>query len=89
MAARLTDFFAEARPPVPPRSFPELTEREREVLGLVAAGRKNAEIARELYLSPKTVRNHVFNVLTTLQLADRAQVVVRANEAGFGREESR
>jgi DNA-binding NarL/FixJ family response regulator len=64
--------------------FPELTEREREVLDLVARGLTNPAIAKRLYLSEKTVRNHVSNVFTKLQVADRAQAVARARDAGLG-----
>jgi len=60
-----------------------LTEREAEVLRLVAAGLSNAEIARELYLGVETVRTHVGNVLAKLQVRDRTQAVVRAYESGF------
>ena len=67
-------------------AFPELSEREREVLTLLAEGRSNPDIAGRLYLSPKTVRNHVSNIFTKLQVADRAQAIVRAREAGLGRE---
>jgi DNA-binding NarL/FixJ family response regulator len=63
--------------------FPELTEREREILALLAHGRSNAEIADELYISLKTVRNHVSNILNKLQVADRAQAVIRARDAGL------
>lgn len=84
VAVRLMDFFASIRPSAPPQAFPELSEREREILGLIAQGRKNAEIAQELYLSPKTVRNHVSNILHKLQVADRAQAIIRAREAGLG-----
>ena len=69
----------------PESAFPQLTAREREVLDLVAAGRSNAQIAAALYLSPKTVRNNVSNVLTKLQVADRAEAIVRARDAGLGR----
>ena len=69
--------------------FPDLTDREREVLELVAHGFDNATIARRLALSPKTVRNHLSNELTQLQVADRAQAIVRAREAGFGGESPR
>lgn len=67
-----------------PEPFPELTDREREVLDLVASGLDNLSIARRLSLSSKTVRNHLSNILTKLQVADRAQAIVRAREAGLG-----
>ncbi|KIL40694.1 LuxR family transcriptional regulator [Gordoniibacillus kamchatkensis] len=66
--------------------FPKLTEREREVLGWIARGSGNAEIARKLGLTLKTVRNHVSNILNKLQVADRAQAILLAREAGLGRE---
>jgi len=84
IAQRLIGFFAAARPTVPPRIFPELTEREGEVLALLAQGRSNVEIAEQLSLSLKTVRNHVSNIFSKLQVADRAQAVIRAREAGLG-----
>jgi DNA-binding NarL/FixJ family response regulator len=65
-------------------SFPELTAREREVLELIAAGRSNSEIAQVLSLSGKTVRNHVSIIFGKLRVADRAQAIVRAREAGLG-----
>ncbi len=64
--------------------FPGLTEREREILDLVARGLTNAEIARRLVVSDKTVRNHVSNVFTKLQVAGRAEAVARARDAGLG-----
>jgi DNA-binding NarL/FixJ family response regulator len=66
------------------RQFPELTEREVEVLELIARGLNNAEIARRLVVSDKTVRNHVSSVLSKLHVADRAQAIVRARESGLG-----
>jgi DNA-binding NarL/FixJ family response regulator len=84
LARRIAEFFT-AGPAGPETAFPQLTSREREVLELVAAGRSNAQIAAALYLSPKTVRNVVSNVLTKLQVTDRAQAIVRAREAGLGR----
>jgi DNA-binding NarL/FixJ family response regulator len=66
------------------RPFPVLTDRELEILGLIAAGRANTEIARHLVLSDKTIRNHVSNIFAKLQVADRAQAIVRAREAGLG-----
>ncbi|ADP84723.1 response regulator [Pseudofrankia inefficax] len=64
--------------------FPELTDREREILDLVARGLTNPAIARRLFLSDKTVRNHVSNVFAKLQVADRAEAVARARDAGLG-----
>lgn len=68
-------------------AFPQLTAREREILELVARGLDNTSISRRLALSPKTVRNHLSNVFTKLQVADRSQAIVRAREAGLGRTE--
>lgn len=65
-------------------AFPQLTEREREVLELMARGYDNRGIARELFLSDKTVRNHVSNVLARLGVADRAEAILRARRAGLG-----
>lgn len=65
-------------------AFPELTDREREVVDLVARGYDNATIARRLVLSSKTVRNYVYGVLAKLDVPDRAQLIVRAREAGLG-----
>jgi DNA-binding NarL/FixJ family response regulator len=82
LAARVLAYFTAA--PAAPAIFPQLTDREREVLELVAQGRSNADIAGRLQLSQKTVRNHVSNILTKLQVADRAQAIVRARDAGLG-----
>jgi DNA-binding NarL/FixJ family response regulator len=86
LALRVAEFFARPRESaaVP---FPELTEREREVLDLVSAGLSNGQIAGRLFLSQKTVRNHVHAVLSKLQAADRAEAIVRGRRnAGLGRE---
>jgi DNA-binding NarL/FixJ family response regulator len=64
--------------------FPQLTEREHEVLGLLAAGRDNAAVARRLGVSSKTVRNHVSNIITKLQVPDRSGAIIRARDAGLG-----
>jgi DNA-binding NarL/FixJ family response regulator len=64
--------------------FPELTEREREVLHLIAQGLTNAAIAARLVVSDKTVRNHVSNVFAKLHVTDRAAAVARARDAGLG-----
>lgn len=85
IADRMIGFFANIRPPAAPDVFPELSDREREILDLLAQGYKNAEIASRLYLSPKTVRNHVSSIFDKLQVADRAEAIVRAREAGMGR----
>lgn len=82
VARRLVGYF-EAGRSTPPPAFPDLTEREREILQLIAQGLTNAEIAERLYVSVKTVRNHVTNVFGKLQVADRAQAVIRAREAGL------
>jgi len=84
IASRLMDFFAEPRPAAPALAFPELTDREREVLELIAEGYSNTEIAARLVLGANTVRNYVSNIFGKLQVADRAQAIVRAREAGLG-----
>jgi DNA-binding NarL/FixJ family response regulator len=65
-------------------AFPELTVREREILDLVARGLDNTSVSRRLDLSPKTIRNHLSNVFTKLQVADRSQAIIRARDAGLG-----
>jgi len=84
IASRLLSMLAEASPAARPAAFPELTERERQTLELIAQGHKNAVIAERLHLSPKTVRNYVTNIFDKLQLADRSQAIVKAREAGLG-----
>lgn len=86
-AQRLLDLLGHAPPtaaPNPAEQFPQLTAREREVLELVARGRRNTEIAEALFLSERTVRNYVSNILTKLQVADRAQAIAAARDAGIG-----
>ena len=85
IATRLMQYFKElSTAPTPSGTpFPELTERELEVLRLIAQGLNNQEIAQKLVLSPKTVRNHITNIFSKLQVADRAQAIVRAREAGL------
>ena len=86
IATRLQAFFAvgHGRPAAAP--FPELTDREDEVLELIARGLANRAIAAELGISDKTVRNHVANIFNKLQVADRSQAIIRAREAGLGRD---
>jgi len=84
IASRVLEFFAAGPGPNALAPFPELTDREREVLDLVARGLTNAEIAKRLFLSAKTVRNHVSNVFGKLQVAGRAEAVAQARDAGLG-----
>ncbi len=84
IAQRLMQYFANMQPMLPQAAFPDLTEREREILGLIALGKSNAEIAEKLVLSPKTVSNHVSTIFSKLQVVDRAQAVLRARQAGWG-----
>lgn len=84
VATRLIEFFGGLRPDALPQPFPELSEREREILQLLAAGQSNHEIARQLGLSPKTVANYVSTIFSKLQVADRVQAMLRAREAGLG-----
>ncbi len=86
IAERLIAFFS--RPLSAAPAFPELTEREREILNLIAQGRSNPEIAARLTLTLKTVRNHVSNIFAKLQVADRAEAVLLAREAGLGQARS-
>ena len=70
--------------PNPTSAFlPELTDRQRQILALVAAGARNATVASQLVISPKTVRNHLSNILTKLQVTDRAEAIVKARDAGL------
>lgn len=85
IADRLVAFFNDARRPPGDPAFPELTEREREVLDLIAKGWTNAKIAEALVISTKTVSNHCSNIFSKLQVADRTQALLRAREAGLGR----
>ena len=85
VAGRVAALVAGATAPPRPPPFPELTERERGVLDLLAAGRSNDEIARALHVSSKTVRNAVSSVYAKLGVPDRAGAIVRARDAGLGR----
>jgi DNA-binding NarL/FixJ family response regulator len=87
IAERLMHYFGSTRPvgkSGPAQFFPELTDREYEILALLAQRKSNAEIAAHLVLSPKTVRNHVSNILSKLQVADRAEAMRAAWTAGLG-----
>ena len=83
LALRIADLLSGASAP-DRAAFPQLSERELEILDLIAAGRNNAQIAQELFLAPKTVRNNVSNILAKLQATDRAEAIIRAREAGLG-----
>jgi DNA-binding NarL/FixJ family response regulator len=80
IAQRMMQYFATMPPSLPPGAFADLTAREREILALIAAGQSNAQIAEELVLSPKTVSNYVSNIFSKLQVADRAQAMLRARQ---------
>jgi DNA-binding NarL/FixJ family response regulator/class 3 adenylate cyclase len=89
IATRMMNFFQGLNQPAPKtgnaiQAFPELTEREREVLVLIAQGVSNKEIAEKLVISMKTVSNHITNIFGKLQVADRAQAILRARDAGLG-----
>ena len=83
IATRLIDFFAAPRPAASKEIFPTLTEREREILQLLARGSTNHDIAKQLALSVKTVNNYVSNIFSKLQVTDRAQAIIRARDAGL------
>ena len=89
IAMRMMNFFQGLNQPTPKTghdtaAFPELTEREREVLVLIAQGVSNKEIAEKLVISMKTESNHITNIFSKLQVADRAQAIIRARDAGLG-----
>ena len=87
VAERLMGYFGSVRPGTksgPAQFFPELTEREYEILTLIAQRKSNADIAAHFVLSPKTVRNHVSNILSKLQVADRTEAMHAAWTAGLG-----
>lgn len=86
IAQRLMTYFGQARGVALQAAFPELTDREYEILTLIAQRCSNAEIATRLVLSPKTVRNHVSNILSKLQVADRVEAMLAARAAGLGQE---
>jgi DNA-binding NarL/FixJ family response regulator len=87
IARRLVVFFSTPKAASPAEALPELTARERDILGLIAQGHTNAKIAARLFVSPHTVRNHITHIFAKLQVADRAQAIIRAREAGLGRDD--
>jgi DNA-binding NarL/FixJ family response regulator len=88
IAGKVLGYFAATQGAQLAPAFPELTEREREVLELIAQGLNNQQITQRLVVNPKTVRNHISNIFAKLQVADRAQAIVRAREAGLGQRPS-
>lgn len=88
IAARIMSFFqavaADLASTLPREAFPELTPRELEVLDLIARGANNSQIAEDLVISDKTVRNHITSIFSKLQVADRAQAIIKARDAGLG-----
>jgi DNA-binding NarL/FixJ family response regulator len=84
VASRVLSYLTRPLSARDPMMFPELSDREREVLELIARGHSNTDISRRLVISPKTVRNHVSNVFAKLQVSDRAEAIVRARNAGLG-----
>lgn len=88
LAGRVASYFSgfSGARPTEPEPFPELTARERDVLRLLAAGRSNDAIAAELYVSSKTVRNAVSGIYAKLHAAGRAEAIIKAREAGYGRD---
>jgi DNA-binding NarL/FixJ family response regulator len=85
LAAKVATYFAGGTPKAE-EPFPDLTDRERDVLKLLAAGRSNDAIAAELYISGKTVRNAVSAIYAKLHAAGRAEAIITAREAGYGRD---
>jgi len=88
IAKRLMNFFSAPKPASPEEAFPKLSSREREILDLIAQGHSNAKIAARLFISPRTVSNHISHIFTKLQVADRAHAIIRAREEGLGREDT-
>lgn len=84
IANQMIRFFTSPSTRIPPDVFPDLSDRERETLGLLAQGKSPSQIASLLYLSPKTVSNYISNIINKLQVADRTEAILRAKEAGYG-----
>ncbi|QBF46752.1 response regulator transcription factor [Janibacter limosus] len=84
IAARVLGFFEAAATPAQ-GAFPELTDRERQILDLLAGGRRTQAIAEELFLSSKTISNHLTTIFAKLQVADRTAAIILAREGGLGR----
>ncbi len=89
IAQRVLNYLNAPAPDLPKHIFDELTNRERDILDLIAQGKTNHEIAEILSLSPKTVSNNISNVLTKVQATDRAKLMLMALEAGMGQSSKR
>lgn len=85
IANRLTRFFKNPGGTTKQSAFPELTDREFEVLELIAKAHNNQEIAENLHISIKTVSNHISNIFNKLQVADRTEAIFKARDAGLGK----
>jgi DNA-binding NarL/FixJ family response regulator len=83
IASRLMQYFGAPPPLSPSQPFPDLTEREGEVLALIAQGYTNQAIAEQLVISPKTVRNHISSIFSKLQVTSRLEAILRAKDAGM------
>ena len=88
VAEQMMAYFARGMIPAPDAPFPELTTRENEILDLIAQGLTNSAIADKLVLSPKTIRNHVSNIFSKLQVATRSEAIIKARDAGLGNQGS-
>jgi len=84
VAEHMMAYFARGMKAAPDAPFPDLTPREGEILELLAQGLTNTAIAEKLVLSPKTIRNHVSNIFSKLQVATRSEAIIKAREAGLG-----
>ena len=88
VAEQMMAYFARSMNATPDAPFPELTTRENEILELIAQGLTNSAIAERLVLSPKTIRNHVSNIFSKLQVATRSEAIIKARDAGLGNQGS-
>ena len=88
VAKQMMEYFSRGTKTTAGVPFPDLTPREREILELLAQGLTNTAIAEKLVLSPKTIRNQVSNIFSKLQVATRSEAVVKARQAGLGRQET-
>lgn len=87
IARRMMTYFGQLQQHQSAYAFPELTDRERQILQLMAQHHTNKEIAQQLHLSPKTVRNYTSNIFNKLQVADRAEAILQAQKAGLNEED--